>query len=338
MYDHKEDIVSTRKGCLGGSDAKLIATVAEQGAVPKTSSILKRLAVCNGLIEHRQFTNATMEFGNSIEAQIYDMLHSQDARWQSNPCLVSEKYSRPNVKVIDHVDFMLQDDENKTLYIGECKATQLTFEQTRGEYKYQLLHHYLLGKEFAEKLGGYKVIVQLCHYCTAGLDIEGGTGLEFDTSRLKVARLKGLETKARLYDIAAGVEIIDTFLATFSEYYDGDEIESTYLPENTKKQFDAITTALQIIEEKQNEVDAFKTKLFELMTAKNIRCIKDALGRWSISRVDASETKAFDAKKFWEDFKKDHPRKADKLAGQYTKTSKKKGYCLIKMNDKQTTK
>ena len=185
MNEHKSDIIATRTGCLGGSDARLIQSVDEAGKIPQ--SAIKRLAVCKGLAEQPQFTNPAIEFGNYVESMVFESLHSQDERWQSNPCLVSTKYSRTNCKVIDHIDFFLQDDEKKVLVLGECKATRSTFEQTHDEYKWQLLHHYLLGCEKAKELGGYKVKIMLSHYCTDGIDLT--QPFEFYPSRLTVKTL-----------------------------------------------------------------------------------------------------------------------------------------------------
>ena len=117
MEDYKNDIISTRKGCLGGSDAKMLQGIAELGKVP--NSAVKRLAVCKGLIEHHSFTNAAMRYGDFIENCVYQNLRNTNDKWQSNPCLVSEKYSRENVKCIDHVDFMLQEDDTRTLTIAD---------------------------------------------------------------------------------------------------------------------------------------------------------------------------------------------------------------------------
>lgn len=48
-YDYKEEIVSSRKGFLGASDAMLISKVANLGYVP--SSCNERLAILKGLYE-----------------------------------------------------------------------------------------------------------------------------------------------------------------------------------------------------------------------------------------------------------------------------------------------
>ena len=331
MNEHKSDIIATRTGCLGGSDARLIQSVAEAGKIPQ--SAMKRLAICKGLAEQPQFTNPAIEFGNYVESMVFESLHSQDERWQSNPCLVSTKYSRPNCKVIDHVDFFLQDDEKKVLVLGECKATRSTFEQTHDEYKWQLLHHYLLGCEKAKELGGYKVKIMLCHYYTDGIDLT--QPFEFDPSRLTVKTLRNMEKLSKSYHLAEAMDIIDNFLETFTEYYeDGEEIPYEILPANVQNQFDSITTLLTEIKEREDKVAAFKSKLYDFLTEKNIKSIKN--NDWSIVRIDPTESVQFDNKRYLEDFSIEHPRQYKKIRNKYDKVVKKKGYVSIKIKDKKS--
>lgn len=325
MYDHKEDVINTRKGCLGGSDAKMIAQIVENGSIPK--SAMKRLAVCKGLIEHENFTNKYMEMGNFVEDAIYQNLVSIDSRWQSNPCLVSKKFSRPNVKIIDHIDYMLQDDEKKVLTIGECKATRLDFKQTKEEYMWQLRHHWLLASEYAKELGGYKVVLQLVHYSTEGLDLD--EPFEFDPSRLTVKALKGMEKESRTYNLSKGMDMINEFLETFNEYYEDDEVPYELLPANVKTQFDQIAVALAEIKEREDKVAQFKEKLYEFLVQKNVKGIRSDV--WSITRVDATETSSFDAKKFLEEYTQEHPTLASRLKKKYNKVVKRKGYVTIKL-------
>jgi hypothetical protein len=326
MNEAKQEILATRTGCLGGSDAKLIQGIAIANKIPQ--SAMKRLAVCKGLAEQPQFTNTAIEFGNYVESMVFESLHSQDERWQSNPCLVSTKYSRPNCKVIDHVDFFLQDDEKKVLVLGECKATRSTFEQTHDEYKWQLLHHYLLGCEKAKELGGYKVKVMLCHYLTDGIDLT--QPFEFDPSRLTVKTLRNMEKLSKSYHLAEAMDIIDNFLETFTEYYeDGEEIPYEILPANVQNQFDSITTLLTEIKEREDKVAAFKSKLYDFLTEKNIKSIRN--DAWSITRVDPTESKQFDSKRYLEDFAAKHPRQFKKVRSEYEKTVRKKGFITIKI-------
>ena len=329
MENYKEDIIATRTGCLGGSDARLIQSIAEAGKIPQ--SAMKRLAVCKGLAEHQQFSNPAIEFGNYIESMVFDSLHSQDARWQSNPCLVSTKYSKPNCKVIDHVDLYLQDDDKKTITIGEVKATRSNYAQTYDEYKWQLLHHYLLGCEKAKELGGYKVRVMLCHYCTDGIDLT--QPFEFDPSRLTVKTLRNMEKLSKSYHLAEAMDIIDNFLETFTEYYeDGEEIPYEILPANVQNQFDSITTLLTEIKERETKVEEFKKRLCDFMQEKGIRSIKN--DAWAITLVQASESVSVDYKAiFANEIEAKKPRIANKLKKQYQKTTKKRAYVTIKIKD-----
>lgn len=328
MENYKENIIATRTGCLGGSDARIIQSIAEAGKIPQ--SAMKRLAVCKGLAEQPQFTNPAIEFGNYVESMVFESLHNQDERWQSNPCLVSTKYSKPNCKVIDHIDFFLQDDEKKVIILGECKATRSTYEQTYDEYKWQLLHHYLLGCEKAKELGDYKVKVMLCHYCSDGIDLT--QPFEFDPSRLTVKTLRNMEKLSKSYHLAEAMDIIDSFLETFTEYYEDEEIDGNLLPEKVKAEFDQVTTFLTEIKEREKKVEDFKKKLTEFMISKGVKSIKN--DAWAITLVNESESVSVDYKAiFTNEIEAKKPRVANKLKKQYKKVAKKKAYITIKVRD-----
>ena len=327
MNESKNEILATRVGCLGGSDAKLIQGIAIANKIPQ--SAMKRLAVCKGLAEQPQFTNPAIEFGNYVESIVFESLHSQDERWQSNPCLVSTKYSRPNCKVIDHVDFFLQDDEKKVLVLGECKGTRSTYEQTHDEYKWQLLHHYLLGCEKAKELGGYKVKIILSHYCTDGIDLT--QPFEFDPSRLTVKTLRNMEKLSKSYHLAEAMDLIDTFLETFTEFYE-DEVDGNLLPEKVKTEFDQVTTFLAEIKERENKVEEFEKRLCDFMQEKGVKSIKN--DAWAITLVNESESVSVDYKAiFANEIEAKKPRIANKLKKQYKKVTKKKAYVMIKTKD-----
>lgn len=329
MNEAKQEIIATRTGCLGGSDARLIQSIAEAGKIPQ--SAMKRLAVCKGLAEQPQFTNPAIEFGNYVESMVFESLHSQDERWQSNPCLVSGKYSRKNVDVIDHVDFLLVDDDRKVITIAECKAVRSTFEQARDEYKWQLAHHWVLGQEVAKNRGNYKVRLLLCHYHTDGIDLT--QPFEFDPSRLTVKQLRNMEKLSKSYRIAEAMDLIDAFLEDFNEYYDGDEIPYELLPANVQGQFDDITKLLTEIKEREDKVSAFKDKLYSFLAEKNIKSIRN--DAWSITRVDPTESKQFDSKRYLEDFAAKHPRQFKKVRSEYEKTVRKKGFITIKIKEQK---
>lgn len=325
MENYKQEIIQTRKGCLGGSDAKMLQQVDQLGCVPK--SAYKRLAVCKGLIENENITTKVMEFGDFIEQSIYEHLVTVDDRYQSNPCLVSKRYSTEEVKIIDHVDFMLKDDENKMLLLYECKASKFTIDQVRNLYECQLYHHYILGSELAKELGGYKVRVMLVYYNTSDIDFD--SPWVFDSSRMTVRPVRFPRVA---FDMKNAVNIISDFLSGFTTFYQDEEIDSTLLPTAVKDEFDAVTNIISEIKEREQKADEFKKKLCKFMLDKNIKSIKNE--NWSITLVGETETVTFDGKKYISDLSESHPRKAARIKKQYERRTKKSAYVTIKIKTK----
>ena len=324
MENYKENIIQTRTGNVGSSDSKMLQQIAELGQVP--TSAKKRLAIVKGFCENPNITTPAMRLGDYVEQMTFESLHSQDARWESNKFLKSEKYSRKNCGCITHIDYWLQDDDKKVITIGEQKATVRTYQQAYDEYKFQIYHHYLLTKEYANKIG-YKVNVLFCVYDTNGIE----EGHEYDPSRLTVKQLRMLEKHSQSYHLAEAMDVVNNFLETFTEYYE-DEVDGNLLPKNVKTEFDQVTTFLTEIKEREKKVEDFKKKLTEFMISKGIKGIKtDA---WAITLVNESESVSVDYKAiFANEIEAKKPRIANKLKKQYKKVTKKKAYCMIKVQD-----
>ena len=332
VKDYKQDVAQSRVGCLGSSDGKMLAQICALGYVPKSAH--KRLAICKGLIPQEEIPRtAAIKAGDEMEMLIYKHLAANDPRYQSNPKWVSEKYSYANVKLISHPDLVLQDDARKILFIYEVKTTKYSIEETRQTYKAQLFIHYLLGKEITDKLGdGWQVKLNLVHYNTAGLDLAealANDALELDPSRLTVKEVRF--TSSAYFDIKKSMQLVNDFLSTFVEFYEGDEVDANLLPAAVKTQFEDIAVVLQEIKDRENKVDEFKKRLYEFMVEKDIKSIKNDM--FAITRVDPTESKSFDGKKYMDDMAKEHPRKAKKILAKYTKTVKRKGYAQIKVNE-----
>ena len=327
MEQYKQDIINTRKGCLGGSDAKLLQQVALWGKVPQ--SAYKRLAVCKGLIEQENITNKVMEYGDFIEQSIFEHLWDVDKRYQSNPCLVSKKYSTEQVKIIDHVDFVLQDDENKVLNLYECKASKYSTTQVRNIYECQLYHHYLLGGELAKELGNYRVNVFLCHYDTSDVDFDAQW--EFNPDKITIRKVRF--NNKQVFDMASAVAIVSNFLANFNEYYEQEEIDANLLPANVQTRFSEVAQLLREIKEREAKVEAFKTKLYDFLVARNISKIK--CDDFSFTVVSPTRSVKVDYKKlFEEEIASKHPVKAKKLQVKYRSETDKRGYVKISVKDK----
>lgn len=326
QQDYKNEIRVTRCGALGSSDGKLIISVAENGVIPK--SAYKRLAVCKGLIEQEDIPyTAAVRAGDELEMLVFEHLKANDDRYQSNPCWVSKKYSRKNVKLLTHPDIVLQDDENKVLNVYEVKCTKFTFEQTRDTYKAQLIIHWTIANEIAKELGGYKVRLSLVHYSTEGMNLEDG--FEFDPSRLTVKTLRNMEKLSKSYRIAEAMDVIDNFLETFTEYYEKEEIDANLLPANVQSQFTEVAQFLREIKEREAKIDAFKAKLYDFLFERGIK--KVACDDFSFTVVAPTQQVSIDYKNlFAQEIEAKKPRVARQLKEKYKKTTNKRGYVVIK--------
>lgn len=331
MYEHKKEIINSRVGALGGSDAPMLSQIAKLGYVPH--SAYKRLAICRGLILPDDVTNAAMRFGNFIEDNVYQMLAVEDDVYQSNPRWESQKYSKSNVKLICHPDIVRFDEKNKTLWVYECKATKLGLKATKETYRGQLFIEWELAHEIVKELGGdWKVKLALVHYDANDVDLE--KDFELDTKRLTITNVSFSGGKRTFIDIDKAMNIVNDFLGTFDNYYTDEEIDSKYLPETVKQEFETVTCMLKEIKEREQRVEEFKERLYSFMREKEIKSIKNS--EWSITRVDETESKSFDGKKFIEDYVAKHPYKGRKLYEQYTKTTKRKGSVQIRLKNKKS--
>ena len=122
-YDYKKEIVASRIGCLGSSDAKLLQNVAKLNYVP--TSARERLAIVKGLVEPNDSGKTPeMIYGDYIENAIYAHLMVQGMKYESNPLWVSKRYSRENVKLICHPDIIRIDEKEKTIYTTDSRRSQ----------------------------------------------------------------------------------------------------------------------------------------------------------------------------------------------------------------------
>ena len=324
MEDYKQEIISTRRGCLGSSDGKMLQQIAELGCVPK--SAMKRMAVVKGLTESSDYTTAAMRAGDQMEMAIFSLVSMAKEGYESNPLWVSHRFSKNNVKLISHPDIVHADEKKKTLYVYEVKTTKYSPKETKETYKGQLWIHYNLAKEYASSHygKGWGVRLMLAHYDTRELDLDDG--ITFDESRFSLHPIK---FSRPVFDIDRAMTIVDEFLEDFDEYYEGDEIDAGYLPEKVQKEFDMIARTLMEIKEREDKVNEFKTRLYDFLLEKDIKSIKSDY--FTISRVDPTVSMKMDLKTFFDEWSEKHPRLASKAVKDYSKPQKRKGYALIKL-------
>lgn len=318
-YGYKDEIISSRVGNLGGSDARILAAIAKNGCVQRAQ--VERLAIAKGLYERPNITNLAMQYGDFIENMIYDSLVQVDERWESNKCFRSQKYGREGLGLLVHIDFSLFDDSrDKPLLLWvECKATTTDIEQTYKDYKEQLFVEYVLGKELAEQLGAdFKL--ELCHY-DASVMFEDESQLQFAFDPDKISRKKVIFKKA-VFDIPSGMDIAAQYVSEMTEYK-REEIDWNYLPAEVQEQMKQVNNILVSIKEKQDSIEEFKSRFYDFLCKNEIKSVKTPY--FTISRVDESVSIQFDKVRFTAE----HPE----LAAKYQRAVKKKGYVLIKTKE-----
>ena len=318
-YGYKDEIISSRIGNLGGSDARILAAIAKNGCVQKGQ--VERLAIAKGLYERPNITNLAMQYGDFIENMIYDSLVQVDERWESNKCFRSQKYGREGLGLLVHIDFSLFDESrDKPLLLWvECKATTTDIEQTYKDYKEQLYVEYVLGKELAEQLGAdFKL--ELCHY-DASVMFEDEFQLQFAFDPDKISRKK-VVFKKPVFDISFGMDIASKYVSEMTEYK-REEIDWDYLPAEVQEQMKQVNNILVSIKEKQDSIEEFKSRFYDFLCKNEIKSVKTPY--FTISRVDESVSIQFDKVRFTAE----HPE----LAAKYQRAVKKKGYVLIKTKE-----
>ena len=318
-YGYKDEIISSRVGNLGGSDARILAAIAKNGCVQRAQ--VERLAIAKGLYERPNITNIAMQYGDFIENMIYDSLVQVDERWESNKCFRSQKYGREGLGLLVHIDFSLFDESrDKPLLLWvECKATTTDIEQTYKDYKEQLYIEYVLGKELAEQLGAdFKL--ELCHY-DASVMFEDEFQLQFAFDPDKISRKKVIFKKP-VFDISSGMDIAAQYVSEMTEYK-REEIDWDYLPAEVQEQMKQVNNILVSIKEKQDSIEEFKSRFYDFLCKNEIKSVKTPY--FTISRVDESVSIQFDKVRFTAE----HPE----LAAKYQRAVKKKGYVLIKTKE-----
>jgi hypothetical protein len=331
-FGYKDEIRSTRVGCMGSSDGAMLMRIASLGCVPK--ACMERMAVCRGLVEGVEIPQtAAVRAGDVIENAIYRHLveGGSGLEYVSNPMLVSSVFSRGHVRLISHPDIYCEDSASHVLWLYEVKATKDGVDDTRYRYRAQLFVHFMLGREKASELSKrdgvkWKVRVVLVHYDTSGLDLE--SGVEFDPDRMT---FRDVRMGTGLFDLGHSMDLVEACVSTMDEYYPEDEVDASLLPEVVRSEFGQIASALREIRERESKVADFKARLYEFMDKNGIKSVRcDA---FTMTRVDASESHSFDSKRFVEDYAKLYPRKVKRLVRDYDKVARKKGYVKIDVKD-----
>ena len=333
--NHKAEILATRKGGFGSSDAAMIIDIATTGKIYKTEH-LKRLAVFEGLIEPDNFTNKYMEVGNQREKEIFDWFckTSPNAKCQHNPRIeiCEGLFETHGFKLFSHIDIVARhndaNDENEGSYeIIEVKTSQEPIEVVFEKYRSQLLWHVLMS-DFRYALDSK---ITLIHY------EENFNNEVFDADKvtMRCYRFSDDEFSNAVELVREGLRIIKDFLTTqrANDYADLREVckEKTHLKTNENeiseglsKLIDKVTDFMRFSMEMEKETTKLKAEILKIMTDKDIA--KWELKDMIFTKVKDSVSVSFDSKKF----EKEHPALYKQY---YTKETSKKSYLTIKLKE-----
>jgi len=255
----KEEILKTRLGGLGSSDAKMVASVGRTGKLNQTAR--RRIAEMLNLVERKEFSTRATEVGNEIEQAIFNAIHDVDSRAVSNPYFKSNFLSEMyGFDIMNHIDIELITDEKVIWY--EVKATIHTHEQTIDQYIDQLAWHQTLLNQKAKHESKEPVLV-LAHY-----DTSSGIS-EFHPDKLTVKRINKDILRRSAKEINEGLRIIYESLPGFK--YLPDSVGN--LPAETHEYIDQINYLLRVAKEAEDKAEEFKERLKSEMEKYNIRTI-----------------------------------------------------------------
>lgn len=290
--NQKQEIIATRKGGFGGSDAKMFYKVGQKGIEALSDTDKRRIAVALGQVEYIEtlITDA-MEAGNEFEKWLADNIHPS---WENNFKMEPEKPLSTNFKIFAHADFYL----NKRKTVIEAKYTSSDAEQTMKDYMAQLQWYYMLGADEVFLNKGYQ-----------GEPFEINDAFFIERNETYIKKL------------IKGIKLIDNFCNTFV-YEQKDEWGINDLLPYEQTAVVKMTSVLSEIKRMEQEAEELKSKLLDTMLKHNVKSLKH--DNYTLTVVPEGVTSRFNKAKLL----KDHPEIKE---SDYTTLSERKAYIKINL-------
>ena len=234
-FSYKNDIIATRFGGLGSSDAKMVLKLAEGGNLNATES--RRIAEMLGMVEHRDIPcTFEMNKGNEFEVLAYKAMLLAFPQAKSNPLYVSENMSKSyGFNIFNHIDMEVETEDSLIWY--EMKTSEKETADLLHDYNAQLAWHWMLLREKAAILGKTPAL-NLMHYPT----FHG----EFDMDLLRIVYVPYIANQ-----FTKGFEALAAMLPTFA-YTEPAEFSMDTLPatlQETLAQLANVTDQIKAAEE-----------------------------------------------------------------------------------------
>src|SRR5690554_401433 len=292
MNEQKQEIIATRKGGFGGSDAKMFYKVGQKGIEALSDTDKRRIAVALGQVEYIETpTTEAMEAGNEFEKWLAENVYIE---CENNFRIEPEKPLSVNFKIFAHADFYYS--TSKTVI--EAKYTSSDVEQTKRDYMAQLQWYYMLGADHVLLNKGYQ-----------GQPFEIYDEFFIDRNELYIKRL------------IKGIKLVDTFCETFI-YEPKDEWGINDLLPYEQSAVVKMTTVLSEIKRMEREAEELKSKLLDTMLRHNVKSLKH--DDYTLTVVPEGVTSRFNKAKLL----KDHPEIKE---SDYTTLSERKAYLKINL-------
>ena len=292
--ERKQEIIDSRKGGFGGSDADMFMRVGLNGLSALTDTDKKRIAVALGQIEYVpiQPTEA-MERGNDFEDYVAKCLLSYQASdWQRE--VVIEKQLARNFRTFAHADFYFEEFNS----VIETKCTSGTLEEAIERYMPQLQWYYLLGV--------YEVYLW-----------KGDQKKKFDFETIEDVEIE--RNEQLIQRLENGIKLIDDFCENF-KYVEKDEWTIFDLLPHEQKAAEVMFNYLSTIKKMEDEVEKQKQMLLDVMTKNNVKSLRH--DDYIVTVVPEGVRSTFDKKKLLAE----HPEINE---ADYLKTSKVEPYLKI---------
>jgi len=288
----KREIVETRKGGFGGSDAKMFYKVGLKGLSALSDTDKRRIAVALGQAEYIEIpATEAMEAGNEFEMWLRSK-YSEENGWESNYKLESDFIKPRNFKIFAHADFY--DIENDI--VVEAKYTASDLKTTISDYMPQLQWYYLLGVDKVYLVKGY----------------QGGPFELYDE--------KFIERDDKFIEILRnGISLIDDLCDEFV-YHEKDEWTTFDLMPHEQAAAEVMFNYLSQIKKMEEEVEKQKAIMLDLMLKNGVKSLKS--DGYTLTVVPESVRSTFDKAKLL----KEHPEINE---SDYLKTSTVKPYLKI---------
>ncbi len=288
--EQKREIVETRKGGFGGSDAKMFYKVGLKGLSALSDTDKRRIAVALGQAEYIEIpATEAMEAGNRFEQFVGNEYYKE---LENNFKLELLKGKPRNFSVFAHADFY----DTKKNFVVEAKYTSTDIDTTISDYMPQLQWYYLLGVDRVFIIKGYQNEV---------FELWDEKFIERDDKFIEILR--------------NGISLIDDFCDTFI-YQEKDEWTTFDLMPHEQAAAEVMFNYLSQIKKMEEEVEKQKAIMLDLMLKNGVKSLKS--DGYTLTVVPESIRSTFDKAKLL----KEHPEINE---SDYLKSSVVKPYLKI---------